>query len=91
VASFSARQQKSGEVRSYCVWSKGVVSFLPRTDDVFFFRPKGGEEGDIVAVAPWGRAESVLGDMLKPVGLYPERYLVDGFPSEEQLAALGAE
>jgi hypothetical protein len=92
VASFSARQQQgSGEVRSYCVWSEGVVSFLPKADDVLFFRPRGDQEGDMVAVAPWERAESVLGDMLKPVGLYPERYLVEGFPSEEQLAALGSE
>ena len=89
VASYSARQKQSGEVRSYCVWSEGVVSFLPRTDDIFFFRPRGGEEGDVVAEAAWERAEAVLGDMLKPVGLYPERYLVEGFPSEEQLAALG--
>jgi hypothetical protein len=89
VASFSARQGKeTGEVRSYCVWSEGVVSFLPRTDDIFFFRPKDGE-GDIVATAPWDRARAVLGDLMKPVGLYPERYLVEEFPSDEQLAAFG--
>jgi hypothetical protein len=92
VASFSALQKKeTGEVRSYCVWSEGVVSFLPRTDDIFFFRPRGSEEGDVVATAPWGRAQAVLGDMMKPVGLYPERYLVEAFPSDEQLAALRPE
>jgi len=90
VASFSALQKKeTGEVRSYCVWSEGVVSFLPRTDDIFFFRPTGSEEGDVVATAPWGKAEAVLGDLMKPVGLYPERYLVEAFPSDEQLDAFG--
>jgi hypothetical protein len=27
--------------------------------------------------------------MLKPVGPYPERYLVEAFPSAEQLATFG--
>jgi hypothetical protein len=30
----------------------------------------------------------IAGDLMKPVGIYPERYLVDDFPSETQLAAL---
>src|SRR5262249_50330402 len=64
VASFSALQGKeTGEIRSYCVWSEGVVSFLPRTDDIFFFRPKDGE-GDTVAKAPWDRAQVALGDLM---------------------------
>ncbi|HEV3256881.1 MAG TPA: hypothetical protein VG013_08390 [Gemmataceae bacterium] len=89
VATFSALQKKeTHEVRSYCVWSEGVVALLPRTDDIFFFRPRGREEGDIVATAPWERVQSALADLMKPAGLYPERYLVEDFPSEEQLAAL---
>lgn len=92
VAGFSARKnQDSGEVRSYCVWSEGVDTFLPRTDDVVFFRPKDAEDGDIIADAPWERVQAVVGDLMKPVGLYPERYLVEDFPSEDQLAALGSE
>jgi hypothetical protein len=88
VASFSALQkQGSGEVRSYCVWSEGVVTLLPRTDDIFFFRPTGNDKGDIVATAPRERAQAVLGHLMKPAGLYPERYLVEDFPSAEQLAA----
>jgi hypothetical protein len=92
VASFSAMQKKdTGEVRSYSVWSEGVVAFLPRTDDVFFFRPKGPQDGEIIGSARWERVEAVLGDMIKPVGLYPERYLVEEFPSEGQLAMLALE
>jgi hypothetical protein len=89
VAKFSAVQKpETGEVRSYCVWSEGVVSFLPETDDIFFFRPKTDDDGDIVARAPWERVREIAGDLMKPVGIYPERYLVDDFPSEPQLAAL---
>jgi hypothetical protein len=88
VASFSLLQEKAtGSVRSYCVWSEGVTSLLPRTDDVFF-RPKGDEGGDIVP-ALWERVEAALGDLPKPAGLYPEWYVVEDFPSAEQLATLG--
>jgi hypothetical protein len=87
VASYSAVQAKeSGEIRSYCVWSDGVVAFLPRTDYIYFYRSTGQDDGKIVATAPWGNAETVLGDRMKPVGIYPERYLVEGFPTEAELA-----
>lgn len=29
-----------------------------------------------------------MGDILEPQGIYPERYLVKGFPSDEQMAAM---
>jgi hypothetical protein len=89
VASFSAlRTKDTGGIRSYCVWSEGVVAFLPKTDDIFFFRAKGSDHGEIVATVPWEQAQAVLGQRIKPVGLYPERYLVEGFPTEEQFALL---
>jgi hypothetical protein len=92
VASFSALQrQDTRQIRSYCVWSEGVVALLPRTDDLFFFRPKGSEDGEVVATVPWEQAQAVLGERIKPVGSYPERYLVEGFPSEKQLAVLRSE
>jgi hypothetical protein len=91
VAAFSARQKEGQPVRSYCVWSEGVVAFLPETDDIFFFRPNGEGGGEIVAVAGSEQARAALGDLMKPVGIYPERYLVRGFPSDDQLAAFGLE
>ncbi len=92
VAGFSAlKNEETAEVRSYCVWYEGAVALLPRTEDILFFRPRSEEDGDIVAVARWEQAQAVLGEMMKPVGLYPERYLVEDFPSEDQLTALGAQ
>lgn len=90
VASYSAvAMQGTGEIRSYCVWSAGVVAFLPKTDYIYFFRPRDNENGDIVATVPWDKAAAVLGDRIKPVGIYPERYLVEGFPSEAEITAWG--
>ena len=90
VASFSAvEKQDTGEIRSYCVWSEGVVAFLPKTDYIYFFQVRDREEGEIVATVPWAAAAEVLGDRIKPVGIYPERYLVEGFPTAEEIAAFG--
>ena len=90
VASFSAIENNTtGELRSYCVWSEGVVALLPKTDYVYFFRAGDGQDGKIVATVPWTEVETVLGDEFKPVGIYPERYLVKGFPTNEQIAGFG--
>jgi len=90
VASFSAVQKKDwAEVFSYCVWSEGLDSLLPKTDKVLFFRASGQDEGDIVAEASWERVQQVAGDMMAKTDLYPERYRVKSFPTDQQLAALG--
>jgi hypothetical protein len=66
---------------------KGVDSLLPRTDVIFFMDPALGTEAPPVAIARWEDVEKVVGELLVPAeGLYPERYRVRGFPSEEQLA-----
>ncbi|HWB13229.1 MAG TPA: DUF1444 family protein [Pirellulales bacterium] len=85
VATYSAQQDRTtGAVASFCAWTKGVRSLLPKTDLIGFIA--GGEVvGDLV---PWSRVEEVAGDLLVPQGTYPERYLVAAFPSEERLAAI---
>jgi hypothetical protein len=86
VASFSA-VEKDGEVITYCVWSAGVDSLLPRTQKVMFV---GGLKS--VAAGDWDRVQEVVGDLMVPVeNLYPIRYRVREFPSPEQLEAIGSE
>jgi hypothetical protein len=92
IAAFSAvRLKEGGRVRSYSVWSEGVDTFLPETDEVFFFRPKDeGKNGDILGGGPWERVREVVGPLMEPQGMYPERYRVRAFPTTEQLAAIRA-
>jgi hypothetical protein len=87
VASFSG-VQRGGAVLSYCVWSEGVESLLPRTDEVFFVRPTEGGEGKVAARGNWDRVMQVVGDLARPCGLYPERYRVRDFPTPAQLAEI---
>ena len=90
VAPFNAMQNKtSGQVTSYSVWSEGLDIMLPQTDSIFFFRPKGENEGEIVAGGSWDHVQQVVGNMMEPAGTYPERFIVRDFPSDYQLEAIG--
>lgn len=85
VASYSGmKSQETGKAFSYCVWTKGVPSLLPRTDKILFVsRP---EADDVVA--DWERVESVVGNLITPLDMYPARYRVSDFPTRAQLARL---
>lgn len=91
VASFSAVQHKdSGKISSYSVWAEGVLSLLPETDDVMLVR--GNPKADDIEVAASGSFEhvrQVVGSLMQPTGMYPERYRVLEFPTAQQLAAIG--
>lgn len=90
VASFSAIQRDdSGEVLSYSVWSAGISSLLPRTDYLFLAGPN--EQGEVVKLAsgPWEQVERIAGRLMKPQDCYPPRYLVEEFPSADELQQIG--
>ncbi|MFL5342571.1 MAG: hypothetical protein ACJ8F7_20760 [Gemmataceae bacterium] len=90
VPKFTVVQKKeTRELRSYCVWAANISSFLPKTDDIYFYRPTQGADSEMVGGATWDQVAAVVGDLLKPMDIYPERFLVDGFPTPEQFAALG--
>ena len=88
-ASYSAlRNNDSGEVSSYCVWSKEVDTLLPETDEVKFFVATSAAGGDVVASGSWDQVRAVVGHLMKPLGTFPERYRVKEFPTSEQLTAI---
>ena len=83
------RDPATGAPQSAATWSKGVRCLLPRTDVIAFVEPKLSDNKALIyGLVPWGTAAAVMGDMLEPQGVYPERYLVKGFPSDEQMAAM---
>lgn len=90
VASFSALQNKeTGRVTSYSVWSEGVECLLPETDAVLFFSPTAADDGKIVAGGSWEEVQQVVGELMEPMGLYPERYRVKEFPNGNQIKRIG--
>ena len=80
------QHKETGQQISYCVWTKDTVSLLPRTERIVL-----GGEGHAPIMAPWEKVVEIAGDLMTPMGIYPERYRVEGFPTAEQLAAMGNE
>jgi uncharacterized protein YtpQ (UPF0354 family) len=85
VASYSAIENVGGEVLSYCVWSKGVDAYLPKTQRVMFFQ-EGQEQ---VVGGEWEEVQRVVGRLMTPVeNLYPPRWRVTQFPLPHELEEL---
>jgi hypothetical protein len=86
VASFTAAETKStGEAWTYCVWANGALALLPKSDKVVFMRA-----GLAPRFADWDRVVAEANNLMEPLDMYPERYRVAEFPSERQLADMGA-
>ena len=83
VATYSVLQKKeSEEILSYAVWGAGVDTLLPETDRVVLIRNPEKPEGFV----SWARVREVMGTEMKEIpDLYPKRYRVREFPTDNQL------
>lgn len=88
VASFSSFE-KDDRVCSFGTWSKGVPTWLPKTDMIAFYNP----ETEATNIVEWDRAWEVVGDRMMPLECYPPRWSVaeGSYPSDDELARMGAE
>ena len=93
VASFSAVENpETGLKRSYCVWGEGVDAMLPETQYVMLPTEAklDGQQSPTIG-GEWSHVRDVAGDLMQPVpDLYPPRWRVREFPSQEQLAEIGS-
>jgi hypothetical protein len=80
--------QREGSDRylSYATWTRGVRTLLPQVDEIAFFDldTKTGR------MAEWSAARRVLGERMVATDHCPPRWRVSGFPSAEDLLAMGA-
>ena len=83
VATYSVLQKKdSEEILSYAVWGEGSDTLLPETDRVVLIRNPERPEGFV----PWSTVREVMGrEMVEVPDLYPKRFRVRKFPTDEQL------
>lgn len=77
--------------RSATAWTEGVATLLPQVDDICFVRGSVKTGHQMIGPVTWGRVMEIMGDQMEPQGLYPERYRVLKFPTDQQLKALTAE
>jgi hypothetical protein len=89
VAQFNGTYKKdTDDYDSWSVWSKGVVTLLPRTERVMFFDNDKPETEKIVADVDWRIVSLQCAPLMKDAGFTPPRYLVESFPTPEQLEAM---
>ncbi len=81
------RNRTTGAATSLSTWAYNAVSLLPRTDEIAIADGP-GDAPDVQV--PWERAAEVVGDLLRPQGLVPERYLVERSPTPQQFDRLRA-
>ena len=77
-----------GTYRSQCVWMKGVVSMLPKTDVVWLSDPLKPEKEQILGMVAWDKMMAIAGDLFLDTEIFPPRYYVSKFPDAEMLRRL---
>jgi len=82
-----AERESTGQLFTYSVWSRGVLTQLPMTDFLAFNADPGGKDDESIMV-PWSQACAIAGDLMEPVDVYPPRLLVESFPDQQQLQKL---
>jgi hypothetical protein len=84
-ATYSIIESPEGNLYSYAIWAANMSHvLLPKTDAVAFIR-SGGESG----LVEWEKVVDVAGDLMEAVDIYPPRFRVREFPTEQQLVARG--
>jgi hypothetical protein len=86
MASYSA-VEKNGKPLSYCVWSKGVNTYLPETEFVALLDPQTKQ----TAFVRWNRLTAAVGHLMTQVDMYPPRWHVTDFPSAEEIEQIPVE
>ena len=86
VASYAA-MEKDTEAVSWAIWIKDCTTWLPQTNLVALSDP----ETEVTRMATWEQVYSVAGHRMKPLDMYPPRWLLDDFPSPNELEKIGGE
>ncbi len=79
-----------GRQRTYCVWTKGAVSLMPRAEYVVFVDLDQPEADRVVAAGPWDDVMRRVSKQVTPDDSYwPRRYKVSQFPDAKSIRAIG--
>lgn len=79
VASYAGIEKEDG-VFSYCTWTEGVESMLPKTDLVALTRPRDGENFEYV-MTDWQTLTQRHADLMHQTPDFPPRFHVKDFPA----------
>lgn len=71
--------EKDGLLRSYCTWTEGVDTLLPRTELLVFLRLRDGQLEQALTLA-WDVAAELASHLMEATDFSPVRYRVRQFP-----------
>jgi len=83
VASFDAIHRDDDRL-SYTLWIQGITCSLPRAQFIVFAY----EDQTYSGLIPWEHVVAAIGDLMQDEDVYPVRFRVTEFPSEQQRAEL---
>ncbi len=84
------RSKITYDAEDFQLWSKDVVTLLPRAQRVIFFDNDQPEKQKMVADVDWRILILHCAPLMKDAGFTPPRYLVETFLMPEQLEAMKA-
>jgi hypothetical protein len=84
IASYTL-SDRDGRYLSLGVWSRGIPTLLPLSDEIAFYDDTLPEAERIVARLPWSLVQAAFGDLMLDTKMFPIRYYVSGFPEAAQL------
>src|SRR5581483_8993273 len=82
---FRIMQNQDDRLVSYTTISKGQRTLVPRTDFVVFVEQTHMGREKILARGNWQRVMDIAGKLFQKTDHFPERYVVQHFPTVEQL------
>ena len=88
VANYTLNRLETGSYESICVWSKTVPTLLPKTDFIAFFDPTRPGPQRKLGRAKWDEVMRIAGDLFLDTQMFPSRFYVSKFPTDEQLATV---
>ncbi len=84
--------RKGDDEFSYAVHTQGVRTLLPRAEYIAFMHfDERTQKTTPVAMGAFARVEAIMGSRWRKTQLFPERWLVSEFPSDEELKRIGFE
>ncbi len=84
------QNRQTGEFCTVSVWGEGVKTLLPRAEVIAFMRGSADGPRPDSIMARWDDVQQICGPLMQPQDRYPPRWLVEQFPSNDQLQALSA-
>ena len=79
----------TGKRRTIATWGDGLDTYLPVADEIAFSVMNDDNTGKRLGSTSWEKVVAIAGNLMVPEDMYPPRYRVTQFPTDDQLRTMG--